>query len=78
HSVLAYFAYFAVPTSFSGLKSSARPPLHPDIVSITRLVPDGIDVGAEYRQHLLDKHRWRPFAASWHGVKVWNPFSKDS
>ncbi len=39
------------------LKSSARPPLHPDIVSITGLVPDHIDVGAEYRQHLLDKHR---------------------
>jgi hypothetical protein len=39
------------------LQSSARPPLHPDIVNITGLVPEHLDARAEYRQHLLDKHR---------------------
>jgi hypothetical protein len=38
------------------LKATGHPPLHPDIVSITGLVPAEIDAKAEYRQHLLDKH----------------------
>ena len=39
------------------LKHPTRPPLHPDIVKITGLVPRPLDAEAEYRQHLLDKHR---------------------
>lgn len=39
------------------LKNSPRPPLHPDIVNITGLVPQTFDASAEYRQHLLEKHR---------------------
>jgi hypothetical protein len=38
------------------LKATGHQPLHPDIVSITGLVPAEIDAKAEYRQHLLDKH----------------------
>lgn len=39
------------------LKSSSRRPLHPDILQITGLVPEHLDAEAEYRHHLLDKHR---------------------
>lgn len=39
------------------LKANGRKPLHPDIVSITGLVPEDIDVKGGYRQHLLDKHK---------------------
>ncbi len=39
------------------LKGAGRRPLHPDIVSITGLVPADVDVKAEYRQRLLDKHK---------------------
>jgi hypothetical protein len=38
------------------LKATGHQPLHPDVVSITGLVPAEIDAKAEYRQHLLDKH----------------------
>ena len=39
------------------LKANGHKALHPDILSITGLVPADIDVKAEYRQHLLDKHK---------------------
>lgn len=39
------------------LQTSARPPLHPDILKITGLVPAQLDAEAEHRQHLLDKRR---------------------
>ena len=39
------------------LQNSARRPLHPDIVNITGLVPAHLDAKADYRQHLLEKHR---------------------
>ena len=39
------------------LRTNGHKPLHPDIVSITGLIPMGIDVRAEYRQQLLDKHK---------------------
>jgi virulence-associated protein VagC len=38
------------------LKPSDRKPLHPDIVSLTGLVPASTDARAAHRQHLLDKH----------------------
>lgn len=39
------------------LKGARPKPLHPDIVSLTGLVPTDLDVKAEYHQHLLDKHQ---------------------
>ena len=39
------------------LKANGHQPLHPDVLSITGLVPADIDVKTEYRQHLLDKHQ---------------------
>jgi hypothetical protein len=39
------------------LKANGRHRLHPDIVNLTGLVPADLDVTAEYRQHLLDKHK---------------------
>ena len=39
------------------LRANGHKPLHPDIVNITGLMPADIDVKAEYRQHLLDKHQ---------------------
>jgi hypothetical protein len=36
------------------LKTPIRRPLHPDIVSLTGLVPEHLDAEADYRQHLLD------------------------
>ncbi len=39
------------------LKQAERRPLHPDIVNITGLVPQNLDVAGEHRQHLLEKHR---------------------
>jgi hypothetical protein len=39
------------------LQANGHKPLHPDVVGITGLVPPDSDVKAEYRQHLLDKHK---------------------
>ncbi len=46
-----------VASYVSRLKANDQSPLHPDIVSITGLVPENIDAQAAYRQHLLDKHK---------------------
>ena len=39
------------------LKNIDKRALHPDIVSITGLVPEQINGKAEYLQHLLEKHK---------------------
>jgi len=39
------------------LKRPGSRPLHPDILSLTGLVPEHMDAQAEYRRHLLEKHR---------------------
>ena len=39
------------------LKDRGDKTLHPDIVSLTGLVPPDIDAVAEYRQYLSNKHK---------------------
>ncbi|MEI7731170.1 MAG: DUF6364 family protein [Verrucomicrobiota bacterium] len=39
------------------LHTRVRPVIHPEVAAITGLVPPDLDAKAEYRQHLLDKHR---------------------
>ena len=39
------------------LRANGQKPLHPDVANITGLIPVDTDVTAEYRQHMLDKHK---------------------
>ena len=39
------------------LKDSGRQPLHPDVLSLTGLVPPELDAKTEHIKRLLEKHR---------------------